>query len=333
MAIANEISKLQPGIDLQFVSYSTGAAALKAHDRPVIDLEMPDPSPLWETVVRAGQVIAETKPSLVISHEEFSAVPVAKIFGLPVVFLTDWFADPEDLRMQALLYADEIIFIEEEGIFDEPPYVEGRVYYAGPVLRRFEYGRGDRERARGELGLPQDAVVILVAPGGRATEEREPIAGLVMSAFDALKCPEKRLVWLAGTDCDALREQFWRRRDVLVKPFDWQVDRLMAASDIGITKGNRITTRELAALGIPSISISQGRNPPDEIVIANLPTNVALDSRTTTPRALAAAMLDALEESRAERPDGTAGPPFCPGARRVAERICEIVQAPVPISA
>ncbi len=326
MAIVDELFKLQDDIDLRFVSYGTGARTFAQHGRPLIDLELPDTNPLWATAVRAGSLIREIQPSLVISHEEFAVLPLAKIFGIPTVFITEWFSDAESLPMQALEFADEIIFIEDEGIFEESPSVEGKVYYTGPVLRSFSYGRADRERARKELGFPQDASVILVVPGGWATEEKEPIYDLLLAAFDRLRVPHKLLVWLAGSDYATLRERLAGREDMQVKEYDWQMDRLMAASDIAITKANRITLKELAALGIPSISISQGRNPIDDVLIERIPTNTTLDARTVTPRMLAASIAESLKQARDQVEPLPAGPPDNPGARFAAQRLAGYIE-------
>jgi hypothetical protein len=325
MAIGDELLRLLPLIDLKFVSYGTGAATFRANGRPVIDLEMPDANPPWETVFRAGQVIRDRQPCLVVSHEEFAVLPVAKIFGIPTVFITEWFSDSQSPMMQALAFADEVICIEAPGVFDEPPCVEGKVFYTGPVLRRFEYSRADRDRARKELGLAADSTIILVTPGGWATEEREPFSEILIPAFDRLKAPGKMLVWIAANDYALLSGRFALRKDVLVKEHDWQMDRLMVASDLAITKANRITLKELAALGIPSISISQGRNPIDDMLIERIPTNVVLDSRTANPRTLLEAMAEGLERGEELRCDPPASPPECPGARRAAERLAELI--------
>ncbi len=327
MAIADELLQLQSAIDLRLVSYGTGAETFRAHDRFVIDLQLPDANPLWETVLRAGQLIRDTQPGLVISHEEFSILPVAKIFGVPTVLITEWFSDPDHLQMQALVHADEVICIENEGVFDVTPSVEGKVYYAGPVLRPFSYSRGDRERARQELGIPQDATVILVIPGGWATEAKEPIYDLLVPAFNMLKVPGKLLVWMAGADYEMLQEHLEGRADVIVKERDWQIDRLMVASNLAITKANRVTLRELAALGIPSISISHGHNRIDDVLIERIPTNMPLDARTANPRMLTAAMLEVIREAEGNpvtEPLPTS-PPGSEGAMRAAQRLaCHI---------
>jgi hypothetical protein len=323
MAILDRLERLRDDFELTFVSYGSGAQALREHGRAVIDLEMP-------TIVRCGRVMQEMQPDLVISHEEFTVLPVAKIFGLPTILITEWFSEPNDDMMQSLSYADEVIVTEAEGIFDEPQNVAGKVSYVGPVLRSFSYSRGDRERARQELGFPQNATIVLVTPGGWATEQREPVFDVLMRAFDALRIPAKLLLWLAGADYEALAQRCERRSDVVVRERDWQIGRLMVASDLAITKANRITVRELSALGIPSISISHGLNPIDDILIERVSTNLALDARTLSHKLLVNSMLEALRDSSGapQAPAGSEGSGALLAARLIAERIALLKRSP-----
>jgi len=330
MAIADQLLGLQGDLDVRFASYGSGAQALHEHGWAVVDLDMPDANRLCPTIVKTGQVMREMQPCTVISHEEFTVLPVAKIFELPTIFITEWFSDPNDDMMQSLSYADQVIVTEDEGVFDEPPNVQGRVSYVGPVLRSFSYLRADRSRARKELGFPQHAIILLAIPGGWATEEKEPVSDVVLRAYDALRAPAKLLVWLAGADYENLAQRCAGRDDIIVKERDWQVDRLMVASDLAITKANRITIRELSAVGIPSISISHGLNPIDDTLIARIPTNVALDARTLSHKLLVNSMLDALRDGAgvASTPAPTQSAAALLAAQRIADRIAALSGSP-----
>jgi len=297
MAIADELHTLDSAIDIRFVSYGTGATTLLENHRQVIDLQMHDTNLMWSTVVRAGRVIAKMKPDIVVSHEEFAALPVAKIFNIPTVFITEWFTYAATASMQALLYADDILFAEQKGLFEEPHYLKDRIHYVGSVLRRFSWTKSDRHRARHELGLPLDGTVILVAPGGWATEEREPFAEMILSAFEAIAADRKLLIWLAGNDYEALLKRCSGRTNVMLKAYDWQIDRLMVASDLAITKANRITVKELAALGIPSISISHGGNPIDDLIIGQISNNTSLTVRELDRDLLARQIMKSLRRA------------------------------------
>lgn len=92
----------------------------------------------------------------------------------------------------------------------------------------------------------------------------------------------KHLVWLASHDSESLMQKLCGRPDVTVLGEEWRMERLFAACDLVITKGNRVTAFEAASLGIPSISLSNGSNWPDDVSIAQLGTNVCLDARSVT---------------------------------------------------
>ena len=253
MAIARELKRAYPDLDTRFVSYSGGAHALRSCGYEVIDLQMPDDPLLWDAVVAQTRVIGCLQPGLVIAHEEPPALIAARIFEIPCVFITDFFQDPGSPFMRALEYASEIIFTAEPGIYTEPPFLGPPIHYVGPAVRRFEYGRADRERARRELDIPDDATAMLCQPGNWP-EAQVPVAQLLIAAWDSLPYPAKRLIWLAGRDYRMLRARFEGRPDISVTEEDWQIDRLFAASDLLVTKANRLTVYEAASLGLPSIS-------------------------------------------------------------------------------
>jgi UDP-N-acetylglucosamine:LPS N-acetylglucosamine transferase len=300
LVLLDRTRRLRNDFEVCFVSYATGAETFREFKHPVIDLDLPARNPFWETLVLTGSVIRRTRPELVVCHEEFAPLAAARIFGLPTVFLTHWFWEPDNLIMQTLGCAGEVIFIEQAGTFDEPQCVRGRVHYVGAVLREFSYTKADRSRAREELGLPPEATVICVLPGSW-TEERAPIADLILPAYTALEAMEKRLVWIAGQDCDALRHAVQDRDDVIVREVDWIIDRLMVASDVAITKANYTTMKELAALGVPSISLSPGINPIDDLYARRIETNIALDAREAT--------VDQVIDAIQSHLDGAAGIP------------------------
>ncbi len=306
-AIARELLGLEPNLDVEFVSYGVGAVTLRELGWRVIDLELPENNPLWDTVVRVTAVLREHRTSLVISHEEFSAVAVSKAFGLPAVFLTDWFVNEDYVYMQALKYADEVVFLDEPGYFDEPSYLHGRICYVGTVFRPLDFQQGDRLRVRSQLGLSADSTVILVAPGGAEmhTEARSSAFGLVFDAFKLLDVKAKHLLWVAG-DCDysSLSERTRGCEDVSVIKPHLDFTPTMVASDLVITKGNRTPLLECEVLGIPSISVSFGRDPIDDYRIGRIPTNIALRARELNGNVLK----DYIVRALARAPDFTRAP-------------------------
>jgi UDP-N-acetylglucosamine:LPS N-acetylglucosamine transferase len=285
MEIARHLAAIEPGVQIRFVSYAAGAETFAAYRVPHIDLGLPERNPINETIVLAGKLIGNFDPDLVVAHEEFMALPGAKIFGKPAVMITDWFAQTEQFAMGSLQLADRIMFLDEPGIYEEPEWVRGRVDYVGPVVREFRYRRSDREAARAELGLPADAFLVAVFPGGWR-EADHPILNLVKDAFALLPHASKNLIWLAGNDMELIRARVESQPAIVVLGYDPLIDRVMAACDIAITKGTRKTLFELQAMGTPSMSLANPVTQVDRFRAARFPANTPFD-REDGPQALA----------------------------------------------
>ncbi len=279
MEIVKELTKAHQDVQVRFVSYGTGARTIEQYGFSLIDVGLPDQAAHTAMTVIAGQLIGSLDPDLVVSHEEFAALPAAKIFSKRTVCITDWFVEPQQLSMGCLGYADKTLFIDEPGIFEEPPCVQGRVEYVGPILREFQYGPEDRGRARSELNIPSDAFVVAVLPGSW-TEEKVPIFDSVREAYDALDKPSKFLIWVAGSDHEMLQAQLADRDDTLVIDFDPCIERIMVAADVAVTKCTRKTHVELAALGTASVGLYLGLNSVDQIRVSKLATVLAPEEFT-----------------------------------------------------
>jgi predicted glycosyltransferase len=293
--IARALMALRGDIDLRMVSYASGAKAIANAGLPLIELELPELNPITLTTVLAAKLIGWLRPTLVIAHEEFPAMPAAKIFDVPAVFLTDWFIEPDTYPMHALQFADAVFFLDDEGIYKEPAFLKGRVEYLGRFQRDFAYTRQDRPKARRELGIAEDAFVVSVLPGRFNTEARAPIADPVLQAFDQLSLPAKHLIWVAGDDAPTLRARTANRPDITVLDFDPQIDRIMVAADVAITKATRKTTLELESLGIPQIALSSGVNHIDDHRATRVAGLRLLKTESLTPAGLARQIFTATQ--------------------------------------
>jgi UDP-N-acetylglucosamine:LPS N-acetylglucosamine transferase len=297
LSIAEELGRQAPDLDLKFASYSTGGETLREAGHEIIDLKLPDLAPHHPALIRASQAIINARPDVVVSHEEFPALPAAKIFGLPTAFIVDFFPTA-DIWQDCLRYADRIIFIERQGIFAEPEEAKGKIRYVGPVLRPLAIEPGDRAQMRQKFGVSAKAVVVSVIPGAWATEQRAPIFDLVVPAFEALPFAEKRLIWVAGSDQAEISRRLdareGARRDVVVLAQCSPVEKLMLASDLCITKANRGTTIDVARLGVPSLSLSFGLNRLDEAITTRIHSNLTLDVNGIDSRFLAGAIQTVL---------------------------------------
>jgi hypothetical protein len=321
-ALAKELINLHSNLKVTFFSYGLGARTLSDLGCNVVDLQLPDMNPLWETAIRVVEIFSEHQPDLVVAHEEFAVVPIAKAFHLPCLFMTDWFAGPEMVMMQALKFADEILFLDDPGFMDEPPYLRDKTIYTGFIFRELDITGLNRGESRSKLGLMLDARVALVAPSGATihTETAGPLFDLVIKAFDNLEIPKKQLVWVAADpDYSLVSEKVGGRDDVLMLKPHQDFPSTLIASDVVITSGNRITILECEALGIPSISLSYGRNPVDDLRVLRIPTNTPLRARSINSDQLGNYLLRALSNARNLRHKNTDW--VCRGRLAAARRL------------
>lgn len=275
-----------PQLDARFVSYAEGARAIADAGRPIIDLGLPAQNSYVETSVLTGRLIGWLQPDLVIAHEEFAVMPSAKIFDKPTLFLTDWFTSADKLTMAALRLADQILFLEEDGIFEEPPLLSGRVTYCGPYFRDFQHTRGDRWKVRAEFHLPPHATLLGVFPGSWK-EAITPLAELLEAALPLLEAKDVYVLWMAGDDAEALRARFAMKPRFLVREYEEDIDAWMVACDGAITKANRKSAMELLRLGVPGMAISWGYNPIDDAWVKRHEAIDWLPSANLTPEDLA----------------------------------------------
>ena len=287
--ILQEFESIRPDAEVRLVSYASGADALSEAGLPLIDLDMPESGPLAELSVAAGRLIRWLDPDVIVSHEEFCVPPAAKIFGKPCLFITDFFAEPDLYSMRALQFADEILFTGREGVFDEPEYLTGKVRYLGPAVRRLH--AQDTVRSGEQF-------VIGVLPGSW-TQQAAAFEELVVSAFDGLEHPSKKLVWVAGPRYDDVRRKTAGYDNVHVHRTVTHIGALMAGCDVAFTRGSRMSTLELASLRVPVIAVSYGLNKIDDRALAGLPGVSFVDGATLRPSQLAQALLEAEEPAQA----------------------------------
>jgi UDP-N-acetylglucosamine:LPS N-acetylglucosamine transferase len=296
MAMGKLLKMKMPALELIYVSYASGAEAYRANGYDVLDLEAPEFPPLLDMIVLLSRVFDKYRPDLVLAHEEFAAVPAASSFDIPALFITDYFLDPTSMLMRALQYAEEILFIGEPGLFTEPPHLRNKISYVGRAVRECNYTRDDRAKIRQEMGIAEPTFTVLCQPGAW-TESEVMLSDLVNRAWNAVQDSSKVLIWIAGRDFECLSERFKDRSDFIILKQDWNLGRLMAASDVLITKANRMTVYEAASLGLPSISLSNLVNWPDDVAIAKVASNTALQIDATVPEDLAKVMITKANEN------------------------------------
>jgi hypothetical protein len=322
LAITAELRSILPSVRVLFASYASGAEVFRAAGEEFIDLGFSETTSLFDIVIGSGRLLTKQRTRVVCSHEEPGVLLASKVFECPSVFLTHWFPTLQDPYLDVFKCADEVLFMEQKRLFPEPAQLSGKVRYIGPVLRRFKYRPCDRSLVRSQLGLRSGEALILVAPGS-PSESLFPIYDLIMGAFKEVDCAHKRLIWVAGRDYLDISKRAEESAHCHVVDTDWQLDRLMVASDVAITRGTYNIGKELMALGIPSIALSHGHNFIDDMYSRCFPSNTFLWAQETTCSALARRIEELLHRGLAA-PDVDALQGH--GARCVAEHLATSVR-------
>lgn len=294
--ILKSLAVVDPAVEVRVVSYGLGADTFNHFGYPVVDLGMPDESPIAEISVLAGRLIRWLHPDVVVAHEEFAVMPAAKIFDLRTIFITDFFTDADSYGMHALTFADEILFLGEAGVFEPPSWLRERTYYVGRLLRAFKYAAADKHKARAELALEAGEFVLLVLPG--SWPEREtPLVDLLRKACSLLTDRRVKIIWLATLDREEVEREL-SGLNVSVLEHYWEIDRLMVACDVAITKSNRVTVFELESLGVPAISTSWGLSEIDDRAVSTIDPASLYRADELTPECLAEAIRAAAMQMR-----------------------------------
>jgi uncharacterized protein (TIGR00661 family) len=268
LLILKELKDLNRNLSILVGSYDKGYTYfLKNGFRPFnLGLKQNDELTL-KASLRIWSLIRKFKPDLVISDEVFIALHITKGLKIPSILITHWFFETYNKKhpiIPAVKKADHVIFVDTPQFHNIPLDYNVHLTFVGPLMREFEYKLRDKKRARKELGINVKDKVILVTPGGRH-KDRSRLLELSVKAFEELGEKNIKLILLTGELYEEYLNRFADEDRIIVKDFDWKMDRLMVASDLVICKGTFSTTWELAYLGIPSISIPDINNPIDQI--------------------------------------------------------------------
>jgi hypothetical protein len=302
LAIARELRVLAPEFDIGFASYSVGAGVFREAAETVYDLELPEKNDFPTTVVRLSRIVKNLKPSLVIAQEEPAALIASAVNETRSIFATHWFPITPKGNYRALEYAENVLFMEEAGIFAEPAQVRGRVRYCGPVLRKFSCDPTTTDIMRAQLDIERDLTFVLVLPGS-PPEAREPIFDLVVSAFALINRSPKRMLWVGGKDYMDLYQRARGMRDIQVIEHTKQIDQLILASNIVITKGTYNLSREVMALGRPSISLTHHYNWVDDLFASRWTSNKPISVSGASAISLEQMITEAIGKTYEFRPD------------------------------
>jgi len=271
--IIRQLEKINKDLEIQIDSYAQGFMFLKKNGFEAFDLDLKleeEASP--EIFKKIKSRLNEIKPDLVVSDEFFMALPMARKFGIPSIFISNWFFE-EFYEWHPLIpvvkKANHIIFVDRKEFHNIPSNFNVPISFVGPIVREFKYTLKNKSKVREELEIGQNDRVILVTAGGRS-EERNELLDLNVEVFKKLNLNNLKMILLTGNLYHEYSKSLEDEKGIIVKDFDWDMDRLMVASDIVICKGTYSTAWELIYLGIPSICFPDDENPVDKARVSTL---------------------------------------------------------------
>ena len=267
MEVIRELKKSDVPLDISIVSYAHGYEAFVKNGFTEIknlylDYENEFFSP--QGLLRTQQLIKSVRPDLIVANEMFNVLPLAREHGLPAVLITHWFFEavrPKPTVLSLFMAcANHIIFGDLEDFHEKPPGLKASVSFVGPIMREIESSSQDRNLLKKELGFEKTDKIILVSFGGgfdrvgHGLKKGKITFQKIYQAFDQLKIRNLKLILLAGRLYEYAISKF-NSTDVTILRESWDLDKLMAASDLAIVRGSYRTLCELAVIGTPAICI------------------------------------------------------------------------------
>ena len=254
MILADSLSELDDSVEIKFVSYGEGYKTLSVLGWPCINIGIPFKEDEHDRLLKMGQALREEKPDLVISDEELLALPLAKIFQIPSLLITNWFPPaPNHPTMSYFADPQEIIVPDLTDSFGAPSEIKSPVHFVGPILRPIDSNLAERKKFREEFGITPEEKLILVTAGEAESNDVDFFQRCI-EVFKRLKLNAK-LIAVVGELKEELEGDMKADGRISLREYLWQLDRYMLASDLVIHRGGYFTLWELASVGMPSICV------------------------------------------------------------------------------
>jgi len=335
IAIADELRAVFPGVEILFVSHGTGAITLRAGGLDVIDLGLPDRPALFAVQDKFASELTnlwkESPPALVVSHGESR---LAQLIGdstpqldwpCPFVLIVNDISGLGPHQHHETLVLGKADLDPSRGIRPVGPIV--RTFHSPLSATPESKKKFERmNRARTELGLDHNELIIsvIVEPGVR-TELVAPLFTLVKDAFDRID-PGTSFLQQYRPGINGKQLLWDPAAKVKDGPFFDAIDypRVMAASDLVITKGDSCIITELRLIGTPYLLISHSGQTPDLYFETSFDDHRLLRYAGLDAESLSVEITDRLVEGRHVRPK-ILPEEFQNAARNAANRLKEIL--------
>ncbi|MHA7134060.1 glycosyltransferase family protein [Oerskovia turbata] len=255
LKVLREIRRLAPDLEVVLASADSGVDFYRGRGVDVVDLDFPDALDTESDATwKVWRFLYEHADADLVVVDEIMSVPgfVANVLQLPVVLITDWFfvesGYPEgDAMMDG---AATVIVPDFAQAHPQQPSVAAPVEFTGPLVERFEHTRSD---ARRRLGIADDALVWVVALGGRPDRRAAlEIQLQVLRVWNARKRPGDVLLLLADAPGPAPARA---GDDIRWCGRTGDPDLYYRAADLVVADALGFTPCELVYNGIPTVAV------------------------------------------------------------------------------
>ncbi len=271
-------------------------------------------------LLAALALLGRLKPDVVLSSGGYAALPVtlaARLRRIPLA-LIEPNATPGLANRVAMRYAARVLVAYDAAREQLPASLRGRAVVTGvPVRPRREISR---LAAREQLKVPQEAVLIAVTGGSQGARAlNEAVCGL------GGLLGEGEQVLIATGQREHERWAPFATEQLRIEPYFWDMDAVLAASDVFVGRAGAMTCAEVLAAGLPALlvplpnpAVHQDDN---ARVLAAAGAAVVLDERDLSPADLWRQLLPIVRDSARRQAMATAALRLArPDAARVAAR-------------
>lgn len=275
LAIADALRELRPDAHALFIGAQRGLEARVLPGRgedhlllPVQGVDRAHPLQSWRAVtgllsalVRISRVFAERRPEAVVVTGGYAGAPagiMATLRGVPLVLQEQNSVPGAVTRMLARRAARVHVAFPE--VVDRLSVQPDRTRVSGNPVR--PAASGGRDLARAALGIPTDALVVLVAGGSQGSLALNRVVGEAVRAVSGgfLSRPDRlHILWSTGpkhidgvrillSECES---PTW----VHAVPYIDDMPVALRAADLAVGRAGAMSTAELLNAGLPAILV------------------------------------------------------------------------------
>ena len=219
-----------------------------------------------ETIEKVSSAIRLIHPDLIITDEELVALPLAQTMfpkPIPTILISEYLPSHIGTNSIPFNQNEELAFFKKADsilITDFPKHypihdqLRSKVAFTGPIIASNGHRSESRIKLCRQYKVGENAAVIILTGGGRVSQGKD-IFALGIEAFKSIKISDKNLIILAQERRDELQSKVGNDKSIMVLGPVYDTDDLWSIADVVITRGGHTTLWELAAQGVPSISI------------------------------------------------------------------------------